>query len=252
MPRTFLGQNFLIDENWQKKIISHFSPSGDFMEIGPGRGAITQHLCNKFSHFYVYEKDAELVKIHSANSKLTVFNGDFLDWDFSIEGRVVENFSFIGNLPYESGSAMVQKICERADQVSSFLFLLQKEVVERICAEPRTSDFASFTVLVQGQFDVRSLDIIPPEAFRPAPQVMSQLVLGVRRQSGRHPIDVDYQKFLKRSFLHKRKTARNAWKSLMDQNTMERVFDKFKLSSTARAEEISVDLWPEIFREYRS
>jgi 16S rRNA (adenine1518-N6/adenine1519-N6)-dimethyltransferase len=249
MARTHLGQNFLVSDEYQKKIVGYFEPPSDFLEIGPGRGALTQHLSQKFQNFTVIEKDPELMSYHQAQKNYHILNLDFLEWDFSLAGSPVENFSFIGNLPYESGSAMLQKIVEHADQVEHFVFLLQKEVVERIAAKPKSRDFASFSILVQGQFDVEALDVIGPEHFRPPPKVESQIVRGRKRTSGRHPLDRKYQQFLKRSFLHKRKTLKNAWKGFVEVDKLKRVFEIFHFSDYQRAEEIAVDLWPNIFME---
>ncbi|MDB5038939.1 MAG: rRNA ((1518)-N(6)/adenine(1519)-N(6))-dimethyltransferase [Bacteriovoracaceae bacterium] len=252
MSRTFLGQNFLINEKFQQKIVNYFKPTNGFMEIGPGKAALTKHLKGRYKDFYVLEKDRKLAEMHLKNSEYKTIVGDFLDWDFKIQNEPVQNFSLIGNLPYESGSAMLLKISEKADQINHFVFLLQKEVVERICAKPKTSDFASFSVFVQGQFEVEALDIIPPECFDPSPKVFSQIVRGKRRETGRHPLDIEFQKFLKRSFLHKRKTARNAWKSFIDVEKIDQLFEKFNLPPTTRAEEIDLDLWPKLFAELKA
>jgi 16S rRNA (adenine1518-N6/adenine1519-N6)-dimethyltransferase len=252
MPRAFLGQNFLISEDWQKKIVSYFEPPGEFLEIGPGRSALTQHLLKRFKKFSVIEKDPELAKLHRQNSFYQTLEGDFLDWDFCLEKRPVENFSFIGNLPYETGSAMLGRISERASQISHFVFLLQKEVVERISAKPHTRDFASFTVMVQGQFEIEALDVIGPEFFRPAPEVFSQILRGRRRTTGAHPTDPKYFKFLKRSFLHKRKTLKNAWKGYVEREKLDRIYEVFGFKAMLRAEEVPVDLWPKIFEEIKN
>ncbi len=251
MARTYLGQNFLIDENWQKKIVSHFEPPELFMEIGPGKGAITKHLAYRFQQFWVCEKDRSLADIHTEGHRYQTLSMDFLDWDFKMNGQPVKHFSFIGNLPYESGTFMVQRICEHADQVDHFLFLLQKEVVQRICAKPKTRDFSSFSILVQGQFRVEALDIIPPAAFNPPPKVDSQLVRAYRRTEGMHPKDAAYHRFLKQSFLHKRKTLKNAWKSVLSPQKSDALFTRFGLNAFVRAEEIECDLWPKMFEELK-
>ncbi|MBN8553904.1 MAG: ribosomal RNA small subunit methyltransferase A [Deltaproteobacteria bacterium] len=251
MSRQYLGQNFLIDESILEKIASLFKPPGEFGEIGPGHGELTKYLSKKYSDFTVFEKDKNLVPLHKTLKNYRVVEGDFLDWDFNLQNKQIENFSFIGNLPYEAGTAIVKRICERPSQVVHFLFLLQKEVVERLCAKPHTRDFGSLSVLVQGQFDVEALDIVRPEAFNPAPQVMSQLVGGFRRENGAHPVSSKYNQFVQSCFLHKRKTFRNAIKSKFSKEKIDEVFQDFDLKPTARAEEISVDLWPALFKAFQ-
>jgi 16S rRNA (adenine1518-N6/adenine1519-N6)-dimethyltransferase len=250
MSRQYLGQNFLIDQSALQKIANLFHPPAEFAEIGPGHGELTNYLLKKYPRFTLFEKDTEFVRLHQKAGINKVIGGDFLDWDFTLDGKPVENFSFVGNLPYESGSAIVKRICEHSAEVVHFLFLLQKEVVERICAKPRSRDFGSFTVLVQGQFDVEALDIIPPEAFNPPPKVTSQLVRGTRRKTGAHSTDKTYLQFVQSSFLHKRKTLRNALKSRYSKEKLDQVFSEFQLNPMARAEEIAVDLWPALFKAF--
>ena len=162
----------------------------------------------------------------------------------------VSQFSLIGSLPYETGSKMLKNIAQHADQIEGFVFLLQREVVERVCARTKTRDFGSFTVLVQGQFDVEALDIIGPEFFRPRPKVDSQIFRG-RRRKHPHPIDEKYFKFVFSSFQHKRKTFRNALKSLFSKEEIDVVFDKYGFGPFVRAEEINVDLWPKLFEDLK-
>jgi 16S rRNA (adenine1518-N6/adenine1519-N6)-dimethyltransferase len=251
MSRQNLGQHFLMDRNWQERIVSHFSPSGQFMEIGPGRGALTQHLKNRFSNFWVCEVDENLALTHKRQVNYRTLSLDFLKWDFSLEGRPVEKFSFIGNLPYESGSRMLLKICERTEQVEHFVFLFQKEVVERLLARPGTREFGSLTVIVQGQFDVEALDVIPPECFEPRPKVLSQLIRG-RRRADAHSLNSDYLQFLRRSFLQKRKMLKNVWRALLKSEKVNEIFSRHKLPPKVRAEEIPVDVWPKIFEDSRA
>jgi 16S rRNA (adenine1518-N6/adenine1519-N6)-dimethyltransferase len=175
--------------------------------------------------------------------------GDFCDWDFQLDGKPVHRFSLVGNLPYESGSRILAVVAQHADQVEHFLFMLQREVVERICASPKTSDFGSLSVLLQGQFEMKALDIVPPESFSPPPRVFSQLVMGTIRNTNRHPLSDGFQKFVQRSFAQKRKTIKNVWKGLLTPEKIAEIFKKFDLKDTQRAEEIDLDLWPQLFKE---
>lgn len=253
MSRQRLGQNFLVDSEWQAKIASYFTPAAKFGEIGPGRGELTEHLMKRFEHFCVFEKDERLVELHRSRSdRYDTIAGDFVDWNFELKGAPVENFSLIGNLPYESGTMIVKRVVEHAAQIPHFVFLLQKEVTQRLVAAPQTRDFGSLTILVQGQYHVEGLDIIPPEAFQPPPKVDSQLIRGQRRTSGTHSLSEDYQKFIKMSFMGKRKTLANVWKSQIDRRQSQAIFDKFSLGEMVRAEEIAVDLWPKLYQEFMS
>ncbi len=248
--RARLGQNFLVDLEWQRKIVGYFETSKFFGEIGPGRGALTQWLKQEHPNFIVFEKDEELVEYHRKVGGYDVVAGDFLDWDFKVNGNAVQDFALIGNLPYEVGTAMIQRIVEHADQIPSFVFLLQKEVVERLAARPKTKAFGSLTVHVQGQYDLEALDIIPPSAFMPRPQVHSQIIRGKRRSSPHH-ISKDFSRFVQAAFSQKRKTLRNSLLSSVNKDKIDSVISKFNFSPTIRAEEIAVDLWPAIFEEVK-
>lgn len=246
--RPKLGQNFLVDTAWKERIVNSFSPQAGFGEIGPGHGELTELLLKKHSDFTVFEKDRELAKFHRGLNKYRVIEGDFLDWDFTIDEKPVENFSFIGNLPYESGTAIVKRMVERAPQVLEFVFMLQKEVVDRLMAKPRTRDYGSLSVLVQGQFEFTSIGQVPPSSFRPAPKVMSGVFRGTRRKSGAHLNDPKYHRFLMLAFSMKRKTLKNVLKSQLNSEKLKDLYQKFGWVETVRAEEISVDLWPEVYQ----
>jgi 16S rRNA (adenine1518-N6/adenine1519-N6)-dimethyltransferase len=247
LTRPKLGQNFLVDKDWQQRIIDAFQPKGGFGEIGPGHGELTQHLSKKFSNFTVFEKDREFAKTHRLQTHYKTVEGDFLGWDFCLEEKKVSEFSFIGNLPYEAGTAIVKRIIERADQVDHFVFMLQKEVVDRMMAKPRTREFGSLSILVQGQYDLESIGTVPAKAFDPAPKVLSAVFRGNRRKNGAHPNDPKYHRFLMTAFSMKRKVLKNILKSQISLDQLKDLYKNFQWVDTIRAEEINVDLWPEIY-----
>ncbi len=246
MSRTFLGQNFLVDTQVQQRICDAFKPEGDFGEIGPGRGAITQHLEKKYDEFWVFEKDPKMADLYRTRTKIHLVEGDFVDWDFKLGGIPVEDFSLVGNLPYESGTKMVLRVVEQMPQIKHFVFMLQKEVVDRLCAKPRTSDFGSLSVLVQTFYHLESLFLVPPSAFRPAPKVDSKVVRAFRRPDA-PAVDRAFLKFVHSCFLHKRKMLKNSLRSRFSPDRVAESLRKLGLSDTVRAEEIPVDLWPRFF-----
>ena len=124
MARQIYGQHFLTDLDWQKKIVSLFEPRGDFAEIGPGEGAITQHLAASYKDFFCFEIDPKIKEKHSSEVYKVVLKS-FLDWDFCDDhGQPVSNFSLIGNLPYESGTKMLVQIAAHSSRISHFVFML--------------------------------------------------------------------------------------------------------------------------------
>lgn len=249
--RAKWGQNFLVDQNWQKKIVGLFEPPGDFGEIGPGKGAITQHLKKKYSSFSLFEIDPEMVKLHDNEPEAyPVLHQSFLDWDFCLNSKPVENFSLIGNLPYESATAMMVRIAEHSRQISHFVFLIQREVAERVTAKLKTKSFGSLSVLMQLSFDVRASSVIPPGAFRPAPKVDSQIIVGFRRDMAQ-PTSEEFNSFVKRSFLFKRKRLQFALKKEFPLESIRRAYDKFSWSEDKRAEEVSPEEWLNLYRELK-
>jgi len=246
LARQKYGQNFLVDHHWQKKIVDLFDPPNGFAEIGPGKGALTRLLAERFKNFVAFEIDRSLLSHHDHQKNYKVLLMDFLKWDFCLNTKPVENFSLIGNLPYESGSAIVLRLIEHIDQVVHFVFMLQKEVVDRICASHGTRDFGSFSVLVQGQFDIESFGPVPPGAFRPAPKVQSRLLRARRKlKEKRQSSSPEYFDFVRSAFQHKRKTLKNALKGRYPE--LEVLLKKLGLKSNCRAEEIPLDLWPQLF-----
>jgi len=246
--RTRYGQNFLMSSKWQHKIVSYFKPPDGFAEIGPGKGAITRILKEKFSSFDLFEIDANFEKLHTDETKRVRFHRmDFLDWNFQLNGQPVENFSLIGNLPYESASAMMIRVAENATKISHFVFLIQREVAERVTAQPKNREFGSLSVLMQTHFDVRAGSVVPPGAFQPAPKVDSQIIVGNRREDSAFA-DAGFNRFVQAAFMFKRKRLRFALKKQFSEERIGVLYQKLYLSENTRAEEISVDEWPKVYK----
>lgn len=244
--RTKWGQNFLVDEFWQKKILEHFEPPHRFAEIGPGRGALTQHLETSHQGFYVFEIDSQLFSLHEGKEAYKLIKGNFLDWDFCLEGQAVQSFSFVGNLPYESASHMMRRVIENSSQISHFVFLVQKEVAQRIGAQARSKAYSALSILSQGQYKIELKEVIPPGAFNPPPEVDSQILVGWKRETQAHPVDADFFSFVQKSFQQRRKQLSNVWKEYKNSGVFE-LLEQESLSSSSRAEEIPLELWPKIY-----
>lgn len=246
------GQHFLVDTKWKDKIISLFNPPNGFAEIGPGKAALTKKLAERYSDFYCFEIDKKMAEFHEGASKYEIILQDFLDWDYSIAEKPVRNFSLIGNLPYESGTRIVLSVVEHADQISHFVFMLQKEVVERMTAVAGSRSFGSLSVLVQSQYEVKASGTIPEKAFRPPPKVKSAVISAYRRRSTPHPNSEAYRSFLRIAFQQKRKSLRNCLKKHFSSEQISEVFEKLKLGAKLRAEELPVDEWPKLFDEFEA
>jgi 16S rRNA (adenine1518-N6/adenine1519-N6)-dimethyltransferase len=210
MPRR-LGQHFLIRTTVLRRIAEAAIPSRDthVVEIGPGRGALTQFLVPEAERVTAVEVDPVLV--HYLQEKFRgepgfqVLHSDVLQTDLAQWGPV----SVAGNLPYYITSPIVEKVLALGPLLKGAVFLVQKEVAERIAAAPGSRDYGYLSVLCQVAAEVKYMMTVPPEAFRPPPKVFSAVV---RLTPRREPLVSDVPAFLQFASLcfgQKRKTLRN-------------------------------------------
>ncbi len=176
IPRKRFGQHFLADRACIDAIVQAIAPRpGDnLVEIGPGTGVLTAPLLAKTGHLTVVEIDRDLGPRLAAQygDALTLVQQDVLQVDFSGFGQ---NLRIVGNLPYNISSPLLLHLIAVADRVQDQHFMLQKEVVDRIVADPG-SDMGRLTVFLQNHYQVVKLFDVPPEAFDPPPKVDSSVV----------------------------------------------------------------------------
>ncbi|HWF84346.1 MAG TPA: 16S rRNA (adenine(1518)-N(6)/adenine(1519)-N(6))-dimethyltransferase RsmA [Vicinamibacterales bacterium] len=222
-PRKRFGQNFL-EPAWVDKLIRQISPRDDdtFLEIGPGRGALTHPLAERAGRVLAFEIDHDLAAAltASAAAHLTVVDGDFLDVTadrlrplLSADERL-RPLRVAGNLPYNIASPILFKLAELfADglPLADAHVMLQREVADRLIAQPATSEYGVLTVLIGHIAEVAKVLSLPPGAFRPAPKVNSAVV-----RLRFHPPDPPVQRgqvftdLVRAVFTHRRKTLANA------------------------------------------
>ncbi|MDD2864787.1 MAG: 16S rRNA (adenine(1518)-N(6)/adenine(1519)-N(6))-dimethyltransferase RsmA [Methylococcales bacterium] len=242
--RKRFGQNFLQDQNIINNIIgSAMIRSGEnWVEIGAGQGALTQPLLQKVSHLDVVELDRDLVTLLQHKfvdyKNLTIHSSDALRFDFSSLAPNGEKLHVIGNLPYNISTPLMFHLLETTDCIADMLFMLQKEVVNRICAEPNGKSYGRLGVMMQYYCSTEWLFDVPPESFNPVPQVMSAIVRLVPHE--KPPVEVDDVKMLARvvseAFSQRRKTLRNSLgKSLTEAEILE-----LEIDANLRAENISL------------
>ena len=247
MPVKF-GQNFLTDVVWQKRIVDWFQPQGLVVEIGPGRGALTKHLEKKYSDFLVIEIDKRLKELHEGKA-YRLLSIDFLKWDFCLDGKEIEELSFISNLPYDVGTKILTQILLRSRRVPHFIFMLQKEVAERVCAQPGSKDFGSLSILVQGAYQVELVATLPPGAFTPKPKVFSSVIRGSRRDIPLTPQEDGFRSFIRSAFLFKRKTLANALRNVAPKEVAVAALGAAGIPPNARAEQVDLRGWDRLYKE---
>ena len=180
-PKKSLGQNFLVDGNLQRKIVEalNLNPEDEILEIGPGRGALTQHLVGKCRSLILVELDrelaAELERVHTGNEGVRVINGDILDLHPGSLTSRVGQLKVVGNIPYNITSPILFHLLT-TPRPKEILLMVQKEVGERALAAPGTSTFGALTVGVQSVAEVHRVLRVPATAFRPVPAVESMVI----------------------------------------------------------------------------
>jgi 16S rRNA (adenine1518-N6/adenine1519-N6)-dimethyltransferase len=218
-----LGQNFLVDETYARRVVGAFAPrEGEtVVEIGPGRGALTAMLLESGARVVAVEFDRDLVALlrarFSARSNFTLVEADALDVDFCAAVAPSASARVVANLPYNISTAILQRLIEQRRCVAEMVLMLQREVVERIAAPPGSHERGYLTVLVEAFCDAAPLFDVPPEAFRPVPKVWSTVArLRVREGS---VVGVDGGLFLRvvsAGFAQKRKTIFNNLRAAPD------------------------------------
>ncbi|MGZ4956860.1 MAG: 16S rRNA (adenine(1518)-N(6)/adenine(1519)-N(6))-dimethyltransferase RsmA [Methylobacter sp.] len=266
-PRKRFGQNFLHDHNIIYNIISSIQarPGQHWVEIGPGQGALTEPLLNEGVRLDVVELDRDLVVLLREKFKqypnLQIHSADALRFDFSSlaagddqsagsglarkapeEARAGiasdEKLRVIGNLPYNISTPLMFHLLDNAYCIEDMHFMLQKEVVDRICAAPGSKKYGRLSVMMQYYCATELLFDVPPESFDPAPQVMSAIVRLVPHQQP--PVAVNDMSKLNRvvtqAFSQRRKTLRNSLKKLITEEEIVAL----GIDPTLRAESISL------------
>ncbi|MBI2340248.1 MAG: ribosomal RNA small subunit methyltransferase A [Deltaproteobacteria bacterium] len=252
MPKKSLGQNFLIDPNYRRKIIETVSPSlnDEIVEIGPGRGILTSELVGRCRHLWLVEKDASLAAAlkttYSDEPKATVLTADFLELDLKeIWGEPPRQMEVVGNLPYNVASQIFIRLIENRLYFSDLYLMFQKEMARRFTAEPRTRDYGLLTLWAKIYTECKIAFHLPPTAFRPRPKVDSSFVHFKIREEPLIP-DKEAPAFfglLRLLFQQRRKTIASALKA---KNIS---IQSKKIPPNARAEELSVEELIRLARE---
>lgn len=218
-PKKHLGQHFLKDDRIAANIVDALTGHGGYshiLEIGPGTGVLTQFLLKKDETLHAIEMDRESVSFLNRNfPELTdnLIQGDFLR--SGLNDITTDNLAIIGNFPYNISSQIFFKVLEERQRVPEVVGMLQKEVAQRMAAPPGSKTYGILSVLLQAYYKVELLFDVPPDVFRPPPKVNSAVLRITRNEV--EEISCGYPKLkmvVKMAFNQRRKTLRNALKSL--------------------------------------
>ncbi len=180
--RKRFGQNFLHDRHVIQRIVDALAPRPEdrLVEIGPGQGAITAPLLESGATLDAIELDRDLAawltRQFADNPRFTLHQGDVLKFDFSTLTKNPQALRVVGNLPYNISTPCLFHLLKFKPLVRDMLFMLQREVVQRMAARPGDADYGRLSVMLQYHCDVQSLFEVPPGAFKPPPKVTSAIV----------------------------------------------------------------------------
>lgn len=226
IPRKRFGQNFLTDQQVLFNIIRAIDPRTDdaMVEIGPGLGAMTRLLLDALNQLHVVELDRDLVaRLEKAYDpkRLIVHAADALQFDFAaIPVPSGAKLRVVGNLPYNISSPLLFHLAQYAQQVQDQHFMLQKEVVERMVAEPGSKTYGRLSVMLQWRYAMEMLFVVPPTAFDPPPQVDSAIVRMIPLVA---PLACDAAKLeqvVAKAFSQRRKVIRNCLAGMFAENDL--------------------------------
>jgi 16S rRNA (adenine1518-N6/adenine1519-N6)-dimethyltransferase len=259
MSRQRLGQHFLGDLGWRKRILATLPLAANqtWVEIGPGHGEITQLLAGDGRRIIAIEADSRLADgLRSLSDSqpaqypgLDVVSGDVLATDIAqLVGT--KQFHVYGNLPYYITSPILHHLFRWATQIASIHIVIQLEVAERIAAHPGVRDYGYLSTLCQFYAQPKIALRIPPGAFRPPPKVKSALV-GMTLPGQRTNLGITDEKrfleFVQACFSHKRKTLRNNLLTFADDAHIHQTLAATGLRPDARAEQLTLAQFAALF-----
>lgn len=223
--RKRFGQNFLHDQAVIDDIIGAINPQKGqhIVEIGPGRAALTLPLIESSEQLDIIELDRDLIpslKTQFAQQKnLTIHQADALRFDYRALVKQHEKLRIVGNLPYNITTPLLFHLLAQSDCIEDMYFMLQREVVDRICAQPGNKQYGRLSIMMQYQCQTELIFTVPPEAFNPIPKVKSA-ILYLRPLDSYVGGGVDIialGKLVTQAFSQRRKTIASTLKSIVSQ-----------------------------------
>lgn len=259
--KSKLGQNFLRDPQAIQRIVAALGPIHErtVIEIGPGKGAITEELGCRAKHLIAVEVDRDLARAleqrfapEKGFPNVSVQRQDVLHFDFAEAARqAAQPLLVVGNLPYYITSPILLNLAANAPHIDSAVLMVQREVADRVTAKPESRDYGLLTVTLQLYGNTESLFTLPPEAFVPPPEVHST-VFRWRFASRLAELGVEeapFIAFLKQSFAQKRKTLANNLRSAGKSSTaVAEALNSAGVSAQIRAEALSLKQLAAIWR----
>jgi 16S rRNA (adenine1518-N6/adenine1519-N6)-dimethyltransferase len=259
-PSRALGQNFLVDQNIARLIVTAagLRATDTVLEIGPGLGALTELLLERVNRVVAVEKDARLATFlrerFGRREKLQLVHGDGLEFDFA--AALPSSFKVVANLPYAISTPLLMRLVESPARPKLMVLTVQREVGDRLMAQPRTKDYGALTLFTQLHYDVRRAHIVSSSCFLPSPAVESAVLV---MRLATHPLlepelELPFKQLVRASFSHRRKMLRGVlpksglglWTQT---DKLEAALERLGTPLTMRAEELSLAQWLLLTRE---
>ena len=225
-PKKSLGQNFLLDNNIIRKIVGLVDVSNrDILEIGPGRGALTNEILKRNpKSLILVEKDCkifdELKMKYKKNERIKIYNKDILK--FEIEGKIKKNSIIFGNLPYNISSQILVKIIKFKSwppNYSDIIFMFQKEMADRIIGKFSTTKYGRLSILSNYRLDILKKFDVSPNCFFPKPKVNSTVMLFKPKKNNQNIKNLEnLEKITNVFFSSKRKMINKSLKKIFNKN----------------------------------
>ncbi len=254
-----LGQHFLINRGVLAKIIKVIAPEKDdiIIEVGAGKGALTFALAERCRRVIAIEKDKTLLPfLQGKKENIVVVGEDVLTVDFRSllrsEHRLSCRPKLVGNLPYSISSPLLFKVLKDRKLFSSCIFLVQREVAERLASSPGSKTYAPLSILFQMAFELRLHFIVSPGSFLPPPRVESALISLHPREKLLFPIEDEkkFHLFLRKAFAQRRKTLLNNLRSYpAERDQLVRTMARLDLAPDIRPEQVPIEKFVLLFEE---
>jgi len=243
-----LGQHWLTDRQTLQAIVkaADIQPEDTVLEVGPGPGDLTALLLDKSKRVIAVELDQKLADALPKNANLEVIKQDILRFDFT---SLPSNYKVVANIPYYLTGKLLQLLSETANPPTRAVLLIQKEVAERVAAQP--GDMSILSVITQYYWQVRLGQIVPARLFTPPPKVDSQLLILDRRAGPLFDVnEKDFFWLVKLGFAQPRKTLLNNLASGLHYGREEAqaVFDRASLNSRRRPQTLHLEEWHQLYQ----
>lgn len=257
------SQNFLLDENIIKKIIteSEIDENSYVIEVGPGLGALTKHIVKIAKKVLLYEVDKDLIPILKEFFKdfenIEIIHKDFLKANVKVDIQQYfdgsQKVDLISNLPYHITTPIIMKVLEECENIKSLTLMMQLEVAQRLTSVPNTKDYNALSIIIQDQTNARYLFKVPKTVFKPKPQVDSAVIKLDKIDRNDSFEKKDFYQFVHKAFAQRRKTLINNLNDGYPQHSklyFKDLLERNGISETIRGEALGLEEFKKIYRDF--